>query len=91
VTATTGAFAVGQRITGPGIPPGTFLIDNPSAGTFTMSDKATATATGVALVAYGASPPAVPSDSGVGAKAVPVATSKWRAKVLQRRNLAGTS
>jgi hypothetical protein len=92
VAATQGAFAIGQRVTGPGIPAGSFLIDNPGAGsTWTMSDKATATATGIALVAYGASPASVPSDQGVGAKAVPVPTSTWRAKVAQRRNLSGTS
>jgi hypothetical protein len=53
--ASAGAFAIGQRITGPGIPPGTYLISG-SGGSWTMSDKATATATGVALAAEGASP-----------------------------------
>lgn len=54
VAASAGAFVIGQRITGPGIPPGTVLISG-SGASWTMSDKATATATGVAVEAYGAS------------------------------------
>lgn len=53
VAATSGTFQIGQRITGPGIPPGTFLIAG-SGASWTMSDKATASATGVALEGHGA-------------------------------------
>jgi hypothetical protein len=52
VTATSGAFAIGQRVTGPGIPPGTYLIAG-SGASWTMSDKATATASTVALEGHG--------------------------------------
>lgn len=48
VTTVTGAWVVGQRVTGPGIPAGTF-VQGVSGSTLTLSDKATATATGVAL------------------------------------------
>lgn len=50
VTATTGAFQVGQLISGPGIPAGTTLIAG-SGASWTMSAKATATGTGVAVQA----------------------------------------
>lgn len=53
VAATSGAFAVGQRVTGPGIPAGTFLVAG-SGAAWTMSDKASATAVGVALEGHGA-------------------------------------
>ena len=47
-TATTGAFEVGQMVTGPGIPSGAVIVKT-GASFFTMSAKATATANGVAL------------------------------------------
>jgi hypothetical protein len=87
VTATTGAFAIGQRIVGPGIPPGTFLIAG-SGASWTMSDKATATASGVALEGHGARVPAAV----LGATAVPSRQATgWRAQLLQRRSITGTS
>lgn len=46
--ATVGTWRVGQRITGAGIPPGTF-IKSISGATLTMSNNATATAVGAAL------------------------------------------
>lgn len=52
VSATTGAFVIGQRITGPGIPPGTYLVAG-SGASWTMSGKATATASTVALEGHG--------------------------------------
>lgn len=85
VSATQGAFAVGQRITGPGIPAGTFLIGG-SGASWTMSAKATATASGVALVAYGASAPVAT----VGGETRPANTTGWRGKVAQRRAAIGT-
>jgi hypothetical protein len=51
--ASSGAFAEGQIITGPGIPPQARIFSI-AGSTLTMDTKATATATGVALVAYGA-------------------------------------
>ena len=53
VTATAGAFQIGQTITGPGIPGGTTLISG-SGADWEMSAAATANGTGVALKAYGA-------------------------------------
>jgi hypothetical protein len=53
VTASSGAFQIGQTITGPGIPPGTTLVSG-SGADWEMSAAATATASGVALKAYGA-------------------------------------
>jgi hypothetical protein len=50
VAATSGAFQIGQRITGPGIPSGTRLVSG-SGASWVMSAAATATATGVALKA----------------------------------------
>ncbi len=47
-TATTGAFEVGQMVSGPGIPAGAVIV-KAGVGFFTMSAKATATATGVPL------------------------------------------
>jgi len=46
-------FTAGQFITGPGIPAGTRIL-SVSGDTLTLSAAATATASGVALVAYGA-------------------------------------
>lgn len=90
VSATVGAFAIGQRITGPGIPAGTYLIAG-SGANWTMSAAATASGAGVAIQAEGASPAVVPPDKGVGALAVPVPVTTWRAKVAQRRAIIGTS
>lgn len=53
VSASAGAFAIGQRITGPGIPAGTFLVSG-SGASWVMSAAATATASSVALKADGA-------------------------------------
>lgn len=53
VTATSGAFVPGQLVTGPGIPPGTYIFGG-SGSAFTMTDKATATATGVPIEGHGA-------------------------------------
>jgi hypothetical protein len=49
VTAVTGAFAVGQEISGPGLPLGA-TIEAVGAGTLTLSKLATEAGTGVALV-----------------------------------------
>lgn len=70
VSASSGSFQIGQRISGPAIPPGTFLISG-SGASWVMSDKATANGTGVALEGHGA--------------------ARWRARVMRRRSLAGTS
>jgi hypothetical protein len=53
VTVTSGTVQVGQRITGPGIPSGA-RVKSFSAGTITLTDKATAAGTGVALELSGA-------------------------------------
>jgi len=90
VSATTGAFAVGQRITGPGIPPGTYLIAG-SGAAWTMSDKATASASTVALEGHGAAAPVAGGAGGVGSTLQPLNITNWRAKVMQRRSIAGTS
>jgi len=50
VATATGAFLQGEAIAGPGIPAGT-TIASVGAGTLTLSQAATATATGVALTA----------------------------------------
>jgi hypothetical protein len=50
VSASTGAFAVGQLISGPGIPAGARLISG-SGASWTMDTKATASGVGVAVVA----------------------------------------
>lgn len=86
VSAATGAFAIGQRVVGPGIPGGTFLIAG-SGNAWTMSDKATASAT-VSIEGHGAQAGAAV----LGATVVPsrIAT-KWRAQLMQRRATAGTS
>jgi hypothetical protein len=87
VSAATGAFAVGQRVAGPGIPPGT-LLQSGSGASWTMTDKATANGTGVAIEGHGARVPA----ANLGATAIPsrIATG-WRAQLMQRRSIAGTS
>lgn len=56
VSASSGSFREGQIITGPGIPPQT-RIDSVSGNTLTLDAAATASAVGVALVAYGAFTP----------------------------------
>jgi hypothetical protein len=87
VVATTGAFAVGQRISGPGIPGGTFLIAG-SGAAWTMSATATATGTTVALEGNGAQVPA----TNLGATAIPSRVrTGWAAQLRQRRQIAGTS
>jgi hypothetical protein len=48
VTPTAGQVLVGQRVAGPGIPPNT-RIKSYSAGTAVLTNKATASGTGVAL------------------------------------------
>lgn len=52
--ASSGAFKVRQRVTGPNFIPGTY-ITAVSGGTLTLSEKASATQTGAALVCDGAS------------------------------------
>ncbi len=52
VTATVGDFKVGQMVTGAGIPAQTRLIAG-SGANWTMDNKATASAAGVAITAYG--------------------------------------
>lgn len=49
--AAAGAFLVGQRVSGPGIPAGARIVAI-SGGTLTLTEKATATAAGVALEAH---------------------------------------
>jgi hypothetical protein len=87
VSASSGAFAQGQRISGPGIPAGTRLISG-SGGSWVMSTAATASASGVAVAAEGARVAA----AGLGSATVPqtIATT-WQSRVLQRRVAAGTS
>jgi hypothetical protein len=56
VSATTGAFVIGQTITGPGIPAGTRLKSG-SGASWVMDANATASAIGVSVSAYGANDP----------------------------------
>lgn len=56
VSASAGAVIVGQRIAGAGIPNGA-RVKSVSGNTITMTEKATATATGVALDLAGAKDP----------------------------------
>lgn len=56
LAATSGAFLVGQRVSGPGIPRGT-RIKTLSGGAGTFDRKATATGTGVAVEAAGGKDP----------------------------------
>lgn len=90
VAVATGAFAIGQRIVNApgsvGIPPGTFLIAG-SGASWTMSAAATASAAGVAIEGHGATVPVAV----IGATPVTSPISRWRARVMQRRSLAGTS
>lgn len=87
VVATTGAFAIGQRVSGPGIPPGTRLFSG-SGASWVMTAAATASGAGVAITADGARAPVV----NLGAAATPVtANTTWAARVRQRRAAAGTS
>ena len=61
VSATAGAFGVGDAISGAGIPANTIITAvNPAAKTLRLSKEATATATGVALTATGPQPVSVP-------------------------------
>jgi hypothetical protein len=48
VSASSGAFQVGQQVSGPGIPAGTYLTGG-SGASWTMSDKATASGVGAAV------------------------------------------
>lgn len=50
VSASAGAFRIGQRITGPKIPPGTYLVSG-SGASWVMSANATGNGSGVALKA----------------------------------------
>lgn len=87
VSLTAGALAVGQKITGAGIPPGTYLASGAGAS-WVMSAAATASGAGVAIAAYGARVPAAV----LGATLVPSHLSTpWQAQLRQRRSLAGTS
>lgn len=87
VSASSGAFAVGQRINGPGIPSGTRLISG-SGNAWVMSGAATASASTVALAADGARAPA----ANLGSTLVPSRLSTtWAAQLRQRRSIAGTS
>lgn len=87
VVATSGAFAVGQRISGPGIPGGTFLRAG-SGAAWTMTAAATATGTTVALEGNGAQVP----TANLGATVIPSRIrTGWQAQLAQRRSIAGTS
>lgn len=87
VVASSGAFAIGQRISGAGIPPGTRLFSG-SGANWTMTGAATASGAGVAIAADGARAPVVV----LGAAPTPQTISTtWQAKVRQRRAAAGTS
>lgn len=87
VVVTSGALAVGQRFTAPGVPPGRYIISG-SAGTWTLNDgQGVVAGVGVAFAADGASP----AVANLGATAVPVSVSTWRAKVRQRRQIMGTA
>jgi hypothetical protein len=87
VSASSGAFAVGQLITGPGIPPQTRLISG-SGAAWVMSAAATADAVGVPVVAYGARVPVAVLGSTVNPQ---TQASNWAARLRQRRVTAGTS
>jgi hypothetical protein len=87
VTASSGAFAVGQRINGAGIPSGTRLISG-SGAAWVMSATATATASTVPVVTDGGRAPA----ANLGATAIPSrASTPWQVQLRQRRSIAGTS
>lgn len=86
VTVTTGALAVGQRILAAGIPPGSYIISG-SGNAWVMSAPATASGSGVAFTADGATP----AVANLGGTAVPKQTTKWQAKVRQRRQIQGTA
>jgi hypothetical protein len=87
VSASAGSVAVGQTVTGAGIPGGTYLVSG-SGASWVMSAKATATASGVALAFYGARAPVAV----LGATLVPQrAGTTWQSQLRQRRSIAGTS
>jgi hypothetical protein len=86
VSASTGAFAVGQIITGPGIPPQTRLFSG-SGASWVMTAAATASAT-VAVVAYGARVPVAVLGLTVNPQ---TPSTGWAARLRQRRATAGTS
>lgn len=86
-SATSGAMAVGQRVVCANFPAGVYVVSG-SGTAWVLSDKATASGTGVAIEGHGAQAAAV----NLGATAVPQTQStKWAAKVRQRRAIAGTS
>jgi hypothetical protein len=90
-SVSVGAIAIGQRVEGVGIPAGTYIISG-SGASWIMSDKATANGTGVTLRGHGASPSVTGGGQGVGATPQPPTQStRWRARVMQRRATAGTS
>lgn len=86
VSVSSGALAVGQRIVGAGIPPGAYLVSG-SGANWVMSAPATASASGVAFTADGATP----AVANLGATAIPKNTSTWQAQVRQRRQIMGTA
>jgi hypothetical protein len=86
VSASSGAFANGQLITGPGIPPQTRLFSG-SGASWVMTAAATASAT-VSVVAYGARVPVAVLGSTVNPQ---TQSSNWAARLRQRRVTAGTS
>jgi len=92
VSASVGAVAIGQRVEGVGIPPGTF-IQSGSGASWVMTDKATANGTGVTLRGHGARPSIAGGGIGaIGATPTPQRQStRWSAQVRQRRATAGTS
>lgn len=86
VSPSSGALAVGQRIVGAGIPPGSYLISG-SGASWVMSAPATASASGVAFTSDGATP----AVAVLGATAVPKNITTWQAQVRQRRQIMGTA
>jgi tetrahydromethanopterin S-methyltransferase subunit B len=86
---TTNTFKLSTTPGGTPVTPSTTLTASTLSGVALLTDNALASGA-QNFVAEGASPAVVPPDKGVGAMAAPVAVSKWRAKVRQRRVLAGT-
>lgn len=86
VSVSTGALAVGQRIVSPNLPAGTYVAGG-SGISWTLTSPATASGSSVAFEAHGATVP----RQGTGATLVPTDTTRWRAVVMQRRSLIGTS
>lgn len=85
VSASVGAFTVGQFITGPGIPAGTRLKSG-SGAAWVMDANATVTASSVAVAAYGGQAPA----ANVGATLIPSRlNTPWATQYRQRKSIAG--